>query len=198
MNITFQFIKGHHPWAFGNTEQGGAGGLKCLYLLSPLWIDHHIFTINPHVWSCIISVQQKNFYSVMVMEGFATMYMRMPMSSSTLPIQGTCTVDDKKVSLKFPFTGIEFDLPSSPKEDRNDFDFKVRYSGTVVGESLDCRLWLWSVKIRTMSAGYWIGFYDFINTLWGIVITCPCSHCIICQATADPRYGDNYPTCSAM
>ena len=62
----------------------------------------------------------------MVMEGFATMYMRMPMSSSTLPIQGKCTVDDKTVSLKFPFTGIEFELPSSPKEGRNDFDFKVR------------------------------------------------------------------------
>jgi len=60
------------------------------------------------------------------MEGFATMYMRMPMSSSTLPIGGTCSVDDKRVSLKFPFTGIEFDLPSKPTEDRNDFDFKIR------------------------------------------------------------------------
>lgn len=62
----------------------------------------------------------------MVLEGFATMYMRMPMSLSTLPIQGTCTVNDKKVTLKFPFTGIEFDLPSAPKEGRNDFDFKIR------------------------------------------------------------------------
>ncbi len=59
-------------------------------------------------------------------EGTATMYMRMPMSTSTLPIQGTCTVEDKRITLKFPFTGIEFDLPSSPKEDRNDFDFKIR------------------------------------------------------------------------
>ena len=62
----------------------------------------------------------------MVYEGFATMYMRMPMSTSTLPINGTCTVDDKRITLKFPFTGIEFDLPSSPKEGRNDFDFKIR------------------------------------------------------------------------
>lgn len=54
------------------------------------------------------------------------MYMRMPMSTSTLPIQGECKVDDRRITLKFPFTGIEFDLPSSPKEDRNDFDFKIR------------------------------------------------------------------------
>ncbi|CAD5116904.1 DgyrCDS5747 [Dimorphilus gyrociliatus] len=59
-------------------------------------------------------------------EGQATMYMRMPMSNSNLPIAGTCTVEDKRVALKFPFTGIEFDLPQSPKENRNDFDFKIR------------------------------------------------------------------------
>lgn len=59
-------------------------------------------------------------------EGSATMYMRMPMSTSALPIQGSCTVDDKRITLKFPFTGIEFDLPSSPSEDRNEFDFKIR------------------------------------------------------------------------
>ena len=63
----------------------------------------------------------------MAMEGFATMYMRMPMSSSTLPIHGRCTVEDQKITLKFPFTGIEFDLPSSRKEGRNDFDFKVNF-----------------------------------------------------------------------
>ena len=62
----------------------------------------------------------------MTLEGFATMYMRMPMSTSSLPIQGSCTVEDKRITLKFPFTGIEFDLPTSPKEDRNDFDFKIR------------------------------------------------------------------------
>lgn len=59
-------------------------------------------------------------------DGFATMYMRMPMSTSTLPVQGSCTVDDRRITLKFPFTGIEFDLPGTPKENRNDFDFKIR------------------------------------------------------------------------
>ena len=47
------------------------------------------------------------------------------MSSSTLPIQGTCTVEEKKITLKFPFTGIEFDLPRVPEEGRNEFDFKI-------------------------------------------------------------------------
>lgn len=60
-------------------------------------------------------------------DGFATMYMRMPMSSSTLPVLGSCTVDDKRITLKFPFTGIEFDLPGSPTDSKqNDFDFKIR------------------------------------------------------------------------
>jgi len=36
------------------------------------------------------------------------------MSTSSLPIQGQCIVDDCRVTLKFPFTGIEFELPSSP------------------------------------------------------------------------------------
>ena len=58
--------------------------------------------------------------------GFATMYMRMPMSSSSLPIQGQCTVDNKRVTLKFPFTGIEFDLPALPSEQSSDFDFVIR------------------------------------------------------------------------
>lgn len=52
------------------------------------------------------------------------MYMRMPMSSSTLPVQGSCSVDDKRITLKFPFTGIEFDLPATPTQ--SDFDFKIR------------------------------------------------------------------------
>jgi len=53
--------------------------------------------------------QQQQHY-----DGFATMYMRMPMSTSSLPIQGHCSVDDRRVTLRFPFTGIEFDLPSAP------------------------------------------------------------------------------------
>ena len=59
-------------------------------------------------------------------DGYATMFMRMPMSTQALPIQGSCLVDDKRVTLKFPFTGIEFDLPSKPQEGRNEFDFKIR------------------------------------------------------------------------
>jgi len=66
-------------------------------------------------------------------DGFATMYMRMPMSTSALPIQGQCTVDDRRVTLKFPFTGIEFELPSTPATVIHgtatsvpDLDFKIR------------------------------------------------------------------------
>jgi hypothetical protein len=47
-------------------------------------------------------------------DGFATMYMRMPMSTSALPIQGQCLVEDRRITLRFPFTGIEFELPSPP------------------------------------------------------------------------------------
>ena len=59
-------------------------------------------------------------------QGYATMFLRMPMSTSTLPVEGRCAVEDKKVTLKFPFTGIEFDLPGSPGEKGSDFDFKIR------------------------------------------------------------------------
>ena len=60
------------------------------------------------------------------MEGFATMYMRMPMSTSSLPISGTVEVEEQRVTLKFPFTGIEFDLPVGCKDTKADFDFKIR------------------------------------------------------------------------
>jgi len=60
-------------------------------------------------------------------EGFATMHMRMPMSSSSLPIQGHCSVDNRRVTLRFPFTGIEFDLPTVPSEQSaTDLDFLIR------------------------------------------------------------------------
>jgi len=74
-------------------------------------------------------------------DGFATMYMRMPMSTSSLPIQGQCIVDDRRITLKFPFTGIEFELPDPPstilhrqlerqavgdKTPVPDFEFKIR------------------------------------------------------------------------
>ena len=58
------------------------------------------------------------------------------MSTTSLPIQGQCTVDDRRLTLKFPFTGIEFELPSSPADvvDNSpttaaavpDLDFKIR------------------------------------------------------------------------
>lgn len=55
------------------------------------------------------------------------------MSTSSLPIQGQCTVDDRRITLKFPFTGIEFELPSSPaaviygcETSVPDLDFKIR------------------------------------------------------------------------
>ena len=46
------------------------------------------------------------------MEGFSTLFMRIPMCTTVLPIQGQCQVRGRKVLLKFPFTGIEFELPS--------------------------------------------------------------------------------------
>ena len=57
--------------------------------------------------------------------GTATMFMSMPMSTQALPINGTCDVDDKKVTLHFPFTTITFDLPDKPKEGSSDTVFKI-------------------------------------------------------------------------
>lgn len=50
----------------------------------------------------------------------------MPMSSSSLPIQGQCSVLDRRCTLKFPFTGIEFELPAAPSEQLADFEFVIR------------------------------------------------------------------------
>jgi len=63
---------------------------------------------------------------MMKYDGFATMFMRMPMSTSTLPVQGSCTVEERRITLKFPFTGIEFELPGNPQDCRTEFDFKIR------------------------------------------------------------------------
>jgi hypothetical protein len=52
----------------------------------------------------------------------------MPMSASTLPVQGQCIVEERRITLKFPFTGIEFDLPGPPRENRNEYDFTIRSS----------------------------------------------------------------------
>ena len=58
-------------------------------------------------------------------EGIAVMYMTMPMATQTLPILGSCSVQDKKITLKFPLSGVSFDLPEAPREGGNDIEFKV-------------------------------------------------------------------------
>lgn len=61
----------------------------------------------------------------MVYEGIAVMYMNMPMCAQPLPIMGQCTVNEKKISLRFPLTNVSFDLPSAPTEGGADMDFKM-------------------------------------------------------------------------
>merc|ERR1712121_280416 len=58
-------------------------------------------------------------------EGIASIYMSMPMANQTLPLIGTCTVQDKKVSLKFPLSGVSFDLPQAPTEGGAEMEFKM-------------------------------------------------------------------------
>ena len=58
-------------------------------------------------------------------EGIATMYMTMPMSSSTLPVMGKCTVENTRISLKFPITGVSFDLPEAPRDGGREVEFKM-------------------------------------------------------------------------
>lgn len=58
-------------------------------------------------------------------EGVAAMYMSMPMAQQTLPILGACAVEDKKISLKFPLSGVSFDLPAAPVEGGRDMEFKM-------------------------------------------------------------------------
>jgi hypothetical protein len=58
-------------------------------------------------------------------EGIATMYMSMPMAAQSLPILGSCTVQDKKISLKFPLSSVSFDLPEAPQEGGKDVEFKM-------------------------------------------------------------------------
>ena len=54
------------------------------------------------------------------------MYLTMPMSAQALPVMGTCAVNDKKISLRFPLTNVSFDLPESPKEgSTTDMEFKM-------------------------------------------------------------------------
>ncbi len=53
------------------------------------------------------------------------MYMTMPMAAQRLPLMGTCTVVEKKISLKFPLSNVSFDLPEAPSEGGKDLEFKM-------------------------------------------------------------------------
>lgn len=59
-------------------------------------------------------------------EGIAAMYMSMPMAAQTLPLLGQCAVDDKKISLKFPLSGVSFDLPQAPSKSGQPMEFKMQ------------------------------------------------------------------------
>lgn len=58
-------------------------------------------------------------------EGIAAMYMSMPMAAQSLPILGSCTVEDKKISLRFPLSNVSFDLPEAPREGGRDLEFQM-------------------------------------------------------------------------
>ncbi|KAK2146516.1 hypothetical protein LSH36_603g04021 [Paralvinella palmiformis] len=58
-------------------------------------------------------------------EGIAAMYMSMPMAAQALPILGSCTVEDKKIALRFPLSNVSFDLPEAPREGGRDVEFKM-------------------------------------------------------------------------
>lgn len=58
-------------------------------------------------------------------EGIAAMYMSMPMAAQSLPILGSCLVDDKKITLRFPLSNVSFDLPEAPREGGRDLDFQM-------------------------------------------------------------------------
>ncbi|CAD5118264.1 DgyrCDS6983 [Dimorphilus gyrociliatus] len=57
--------------------------------------------------------------------GVATMYLAMPMSAQNIPVLGSCVVEDRKVQLKFPISGVSFDLPETPKEGTGELEFKM-------------------------------------------------------------------------
>lgn len=58
-------------------------------------------------------------------EGIATMYLSMPMAAQSLPILGSCSVSEKKISLRFPLTNVSFDLPQAPMEGAQPMEFKM-------------------------------------------------------------------------
>ena len=58
-------------------------------------------------------------------QGIAAMYMSMPMAAQALPILGSCSVDDKKIALRFPLSNVSFDLPEAPREGGRDMEFQM-------------------------------------------------------------------------
>ena len=53
------------------------------------------------------------------------MYLSMPMAAQALPLLGSCLVDGKKITLRFPLTTVSFDLPEAPREGGKDMEFKM-------------------------------------------------------------------------
>ena len=76
------------------------------------------------------------------------MYLSMPMAAQSLPILGTCAVNDKKITLKFPLSSVSFDLPEAP----------TAGVGGVLGGVFG-----WGVcgVVGGVSVGWWVG------CLWG-------------------------------
>ncbi len=59
-------------------------------------------------------------------DGVATVHMSMPMVGVSLPIYGQCTVEDKKVQLRFPLSSVTFDLPHAPAEGGSPMEVKMQ------------------------------------------------------------------------
>ena len=94
-------------------------------------INHDIFVCSPTVYDklCLLLfrllLQVTTTIRMGKFEGIATMYMTMPMASQALPLLGACSVDDKKITLKFPLSNVSFDLPQAPSEGANDLQFNM-------------------------------------------------------------------------
>ena len=54
--------------------------------------------------------------NTVVYEGLAAMYLTVPMSARSIPVVGSCRLQNRKLYLAFPTTKICFDLPEVPKE----------------------------------------------------------------------------------
>ena len=64
------------------------------------------------------------------MRGPATMYMRFPLCHTPIPVLGSCSVEDKTITVTFPLSKIAFESPIAPKdikdaEETFNIDFQV-------------------------------------------------------------------------